>query len=219
MTDQIVVLKNTKTGFQIDTVYNSNDTLFLDLSNKTTIEIPGGRLEVNTYPPPKDVWDVVMISATIIGVVAACWAAYSAYKQLKKENIESRQQIDHLAKLREIDEKRLKLMVKPKLDTRGRRHAGGTDLGFNVINEGNSCRVESIDLVEGSNVVNLRGLNRTLELKKGASIEFAGSTKGGQHPTAISFTLRLKYSDEGEYQYESYVRWRNESLSIETNEL
>ena len=218
MQDQIVVLKNTKQGIELDTVYSSNDTLFIDFNGKSTIEIPDKRIEVNAYTD-KDAWDIVLIICTIIGVAAAAWAAHSAYKQLKKENLESQQQIDHLAKLREIDEKRLRLMVKPTLRVGERGHAGRREVWFNMTNEGNRCHIDEITQINGRDQVIIGGLNRTPELRKDVRIEFRGSVQVDLHPNQIEFRLRVLYHDEGEYQYESIIHWNQQNLTIETNEL
>lgn len=99
MTDQIVVLKNTKKGLQIDTVYNSNDTLFLGLSNKTTIEIPEGRLEVNTHPPENRLIDDLAIWAAVVGGIAAMVGAFLAFYQLFKKDKDKQIQLDRMTGL------------------------------------------------------------------------------------------------------------------------
>ena len=207
-----------RSGIKVDTVYQSNDTLFIDFISKSVIEFPDKKIEINAYVE-KDFWDITLIIFTILGVAAAFWAAYSAYRQLKNENEESQKQIDHLAKLREIDERRLKLQVKPNLRTGGSGYSGGKNLHFTITNEGNKCVIKSMTLAEGDEVVRIRDLSRAPELGKGTSIKFDGETKQGEHPNSVDFKLILKYEDEGGFEYVSEYEWKKSRPSITTYEL
>ncbi len=104
--DQMTVLQNTKEGLVVDTIYNQNDTLFIDFSNKTTVEIPSERLEVNTYPPEKSSLEIAGLWIAIIGGIATLIASIIAIRKLFVKDIltqkrldESQNQLKELTKL------------------------------------------------------------------------------------------------------------------------
>lgn len=255
--DQIVVLKNAKEGIKVDTVYNGSDTLYIDFTGMTIIEVPEKRIDVNTYPS-RDGWEVAGILAAIIGGLAAVIGAFVAFRQLfnKSRNIQA--QIDKLADVAEalkaqnklieegnqnlseyaiqlsksinlkegenkelvaIEQKRLKLMVKPNLRTGGRHTAGGTNFGFHIVNEGQRCKIDSIEMIEGEDQVSISGLKQRPELKSGGQMSFEGRVAGTLNVNEIAFKLRIEYHDEGDFRHESVVGWKGHGIKLETKEL
>jgi len=99
MKDQIVVLKNTRKGLIVDTVYNQNDTLFIDFSQKTTIEIPSDRFEVNTYLPEKSDLEIFVSWASIIGGIAGFIAVAIALFKLFQKDRDKQEQLNKMTGL------------------------------------------------------------------------------------------------------------------------
>ncbi|MEQ8906412.1 hypothetical protein [Ekhidna sp.] len=99
MQDQIVVLKNTKQGIQVDTVYSSNDTLFIDFNGKTTLEIPEKRLEVSTFPPEKSDLEIFVSWASIIGGIAGFIAVAIALYKLFQKDKDKQEQLNKMTGL------------------------------------------------------------------------------------------------------------------------
>jgi len=215
MKNQIIIFQDDGTA---DTIESQRDSLIINLQSNSIIEFPDKRLEVNSYSE-KDFWDVTLILASIIGVIAAVWAANSAYKTLKKGNKDNQLQIEHLARLREIDEMRLKLMVKPNLRVGGAGYAGDGSLNFPITNEGKRCYIDDISVIGGNEIAAFNNLGSINEIKENERVRINGRALDSNHPRQITFIIRINYHDEGGFNYESCIQWNRSNLHIETTEL
>jgi hypothetical protein len=90
---EIIVLKSTKKGIVVDTVYKSSDTLKIDLTTATTLQLPKEQLIVTTISPPKDGIELFGLWAAIIGGIAAFIAVGISFYQLFKKDKDKQKQI------------------------------------------------------------------------------------------------------------------------------
>lgn len=117
-----------------------------------------------------------------------------------------------------IEEKRLRLMVKPRLWSNGGGYRGYENTWhMNISNKGESCVIDSIKQVDGNDIEfhNREGT----EIEKDNSIILNGSTKN-KHPKDTWFQLCIEYHDQGDYKYESIFSWNGGKVKLlETKEL
>ncbi|SHO59930.1 hypothetical protein [Algoriphagus zhangzhouensis] len=226
--NQIVVLQNTKEGLVIDTVYNQNDTLYIDFFNKTTIEIPSKRLEVNTYLPEKGGLEIFSLWAIIIGGIAGLIGAFVAFYQLFKKDTEKqiqlnelKNQTEQLIKQNHLFEKRIRMSVRPLIWTNGSGiRPSEREFHVDVDNMGQLAFLDSIDFLDGDTVEisHWNGKYVPIEKEKG-NIKITGMY-GGLDPEEMSFRFVIKYHDTENYKYETEFEWKNRHARVvETREL
>ena len=99
MSDQIIVLKQTKLGLVKDTIVSANDTLLLNLKNNVQLVFPEEILQVNALEQPKSDIEIVAIwIGVFVGVVTIGYTLYSIYKLFQKAD-SGQEQLDRLAGL------------------------------------------------------------------------------------------------------------------------
>lgn len=226
--DKIVVLKNTKQGMVADTVYNQNDTLFIGFSNKTTIEVPANRLEVNTYPPQRDGLEEFALIAAVLGGIAALVGAFIAFYQLfKKDNekqlqiAELKNQTQQLIEQNRLFEKRIRMQVRPIIWSNGSGiRPFESKFTVDINNRGELAFLDRIEFLEGDNVF-IRDWNSStipIEAKDG-SIIISGDY-GDQNPEEMKFRFLIRYHDSENFRYETEIEWSEKRARIiETREL
>lgn len=110
-----------------------------------------------------------------------------------------------LKKLHEIEEKKLRLSVKPNLWMNGvgtQGHRG--EIKFDLNNKGETAYLTDIILVSGD--IDLHSLSIPYELEKGARRYIFGTSKGDKHITDCSYEIRIIYTDSLKNQYESKIK-------------
>lgn len=220
--DQIVVLKNSKKGIVVDTLYNQNDTLFIDFSNKTNIEIPSERLDVNTFSE-KDAWDIIGIIAAIVAAFTAIIGSYIAIRQLIRKDQEKQNQLDELRsqtnqliKQNELHEKRIRLTVQPDIWSNGHGiRPYENRITVDVNNRGNIAFVDEIVLSEGHGV-RVHNWNQTIPIEKDGRIIVQCEYDDDIQKEDLDFKFIVKYYDQGAYRYETKFHWVNQKITQST---
>lgn len=226
--DHIVVLKNANEGLVVDTVNSQKDTLFIDFSSKTTIEIPSERLEVNTYLPEKGGLEIFSLWAIIIGGLAGLIGAFIAFYQLFKKDTEKQVQLNELKnqtsqliKQNELFEKRIRMSVRPLIWTNSsgiRRFE--REFHVDVDNRGQLAFLNAIEFLDGDTVEirNWNGKYVPIEKETG-NIKITG-IYGGLNPDEMSFRFLIKYHDTENFKYETEFEWKNKiARVVETREI
>lgn len=261
MQTEIVVLKNTKNGIEVDTVYSSNDTLYVE----TTIEIPSKPIEVNTHPPEKSDLEIFVSWASIIGGIAGFIAVGIAIYKLFQKDKDKQEQLNKMTglvgaleaqnelikegndntknylielsrinseqsdtssndRLVQLEEQRLRLMVKPRIWINGGGFNGSTRaLHISIENSGEICFLDSITQVPGEewDRLILREWSTPLPIEKNGGLRVRATLfDPNTHPREANFRIHLNYHDQGDYNYISVVEWAQGRVQlIETNEL
>jgi len=225
--DQITVLINTGESINFDTSLLSNDTLFVDISEKSVIEIPDKRLEVNTYSEKSNL-EIVGIWAAIFGGIAALIGAFIAFRELFKKGAEMQSQLKELKdqtkqliRQNDLFEKRLRMSVKPRIWSNGfgiRRYEN--EFNVSVDNRGKLAFLDSIEFLNGDKV-QIRNWNESTIIieEETGNISITGNY-GDLNPDTMNFRFLIKYHDIENYDYETEFEWINGSAKIkETREL
>lgn len=151
MADKILVLKNTKQGLVVDTVYNSNDTLLLKINNETTITLPDKPIEVKV--PDKGGAEVFGLYAGIIGgIIAAIVALITLWKLVKKDK-ERASEINSLSTIaaqlthmQEEAEKRHKSSKKPHITIKISTNIENKKVSLDFLNSNTNTTITSYKL-------------------------------------------------------------------------
>lgn len=105
-----------------------------------------------------------------------------------------------LNKLHEIEEKRLKLSVKPNLWLNGAGYRGGEGtLHIDLNNKGETAKLLEFNLIEGD--ITLQGLSQPYDLDKDAYRYIYGRTKGEKHIKDCEYKIEVVYSDRLDNKY------------------
>jgi len=246
--DQIVVLRDTKDGMQVDTINSRNDTLFIDLNGKSIIEIPDKRLEVNTYPPSKSYLEVGALWAAILGAGLAFMQLFRRTKKaavqikdlgevanalraqneiMDKSNSNLVEIITALTKsigfkkehdeeLKRIELRKYQIMVMPNLKVGGQGTRGHGHFEFQIINYGESCTIDEMKVIEGSEKIHLF-IPSSLTIDKNQKRKITGTSVG--RANKYVFKILVSYHDQGKFKYESTITWNHSNLTIETKEI
>jgi hypothetical protein len=173
MSDKIIILKHTKTGFIQDTIVSPNDTLRIDVSSTQTIEIPSKPIPVET--PGKDWFDYSLGGITILGaVIAAIYTLKSIKKLFEKDELRELQ-ISKLTNIVEsLDESNKQALRREKLSKRPfislnfkqiRPNQGGGSVILDILNNNPMSNVISFQ-VHG---IQTLGFNSYVSLTPGNS--------------------------------------------------
>jgi hypothetical protein len=256
MSDQFIVLKQTKLGLVKDTIVSANDTLLLNLKNKVQLVFPEEILQVNALEQPKSDIEIIAIwVGVIVGVVTIGYTLYSIFKLFQKAD-NGQEQLDKLAGLvkgieaqnliitegnsvmrdyfaelqnlistgtgssamAEIEQKRFRLSVKPRIWINGSGYNGSNGtMFFDLNNRGELCHYDGYEFISGD-AVSFNSWQTAVEIPKEGRIKINGRSQSG-HPKDIKFKLKLMYHDQEGFKYESILEWNKSAKIIETTEL
>ncbi|UKN01196.1 hypothetical protein K6119_15810 [Paracrocinitomix mangrovi] len=113
MGDKIIILKETKDGIVKDTIYQTEDTISIDISGSQTIVMPSDPIDVNT--PGKDVFDYALGTVTILGAIIAGFYTLKSIRKLYKKDEDKQAQIDKLSSIAEKMEAQNKILEEGNL--------------------------------------------------------------------------------------------------------
>ncbi|MEM5563960.1 hypothetical protein WNY78_02540 [Psychroserpens sp. AS72] len=219
MQDKIIILKNTKNGIVKDTILSVQDTIRLNLENLVKLQRPDGDFVVHTIQEPLsgiEYWGLWI--AAILGVLTIGYTLFQLKKLVQNDN-ELQSQIDELVKLNELTERRLRMTVKPKLWTNGSGY-NGTDhtIHIKINNRGERAFYKGFDVLEGEGAFWIQKWNQDIVIEKDKYIQLSGRTSG--HPKDSNFKIKINYSDDENYQYQTIIEWNNGKVRfLETIEL
>lgn len=227
MPQKIVVLKNTKKGLVVDTVYKSSDTLKINVVTSTALQLPKDQLIVTTITPPKDGIELFGLWAAIIGGIAAFIAVIITFYQLFRKDMNKQKQIDELAnqtaeliKQTKLFDKRIRMAVKPGIWSNGSGRKGHErEFHVDVDNRGEIAFLDKIEFLEGDKVL-IRDWNTgVVPIEKDKTIKITGNF-GSHDPEKMGFKFKISYHDRESYKYETIYEWKNGyARIIETTEL
>lgn len=228
--DKVLVLKNTKQGLSVDTVYNAHDTIIVQLKNETSVTIPDNTIKVEL--PPKSNLDIISSWAVIIGGLAGIIGAFIAFYQLFKsvknkedqiqelknqttqladQTAEFAKQTQELIKQTNWSEKRLRMAVKPYLWSNIGGMVNGV-LQMSIDNRGNICFYDGYEIIEGDNI-NFNKFNRSITIKKDESMMLSANYT--EKPLKeIFFKLKIFYHDQEDFKYESIIEFKQGAVNL-----
>ena len=219
MQDKIIVLKNSKNGLVKDTILSAQDTIRLNLESLVKLQKPDGDFVVHTITEPITLLEQTALFIGIIaGIATLIYTLWQLNKLLKNDN-ELQGQIDELIKLNQLFERRLRMTVKPRLwsNSSGSR---GSDYTFHIQidNRGERAFYKGYEVLEGEGAFEIYTWNQDILIEKDKYIRLTGSTS--QHPLHSNFKIKILYSDDEGYNYETIIEWNNGSVRfLETIEL
>ena len=154
----------------------------------------------------------------LAGIATLIYTLWQINKLLKNDN-ELQGQIDELVKLNSLFEKRLRMSVKPKLWTNGSGY-NGTDYTVHIVvnNRGQRAFYKGFEILEGEGSFWLQEWNQDIVIEKDKHIQLSGHTTG--HPKDTYFKIKINYSDDENYLYQTIIEWDNGKVRfLETIEL
>jgi len=224
---EIIVLKNTKKGLVVDTVYKSADTLKIDVTTATTLQLPKEKLVVTTIEPPKEGIELFGLWAAIIGGIAAFIAVGLSFYQLFKKDREKQAQINELAnqtaeliKQTKLFDKRIRMAVRPGIWCNGSGRRGHEqEFNVQVDNRGEIAFLDKIEFMDGDDILLRNWNNTSIPIEKNGTVKITGNY-GSLNPDTMNFKFKICYHDREGYKYETIYEWKGGFAKIlETKEL
>jgi hypothetical protein len=122
-----------------------------------------------------------------------------------------------IAKLQEIEEKRLRLSVQPRLWLNGAGYKGpeGT-LQIDLNNKGEVAHLDQFELIEGD--IQLQGENLPWDVEKGDRRYIFGKTKGEKHIKDCHYRIAIHYHDALGNKFQAIVDGLGAHARIISNE-
>ncbi len=114
--------------------------------------------------------------------------------------------------LREIEEKKLKLSVKPNLRANVGYHGFSGEMQVYLYNDGEDASVLNIQLI--STEIILYSSQTPIELKKGRQLEIRGRQAGNKHIKDCAIEIDVTYSDKLSNQYVSTIKGTGSGIKI-----
>ncbi|WP_378411392.1 hypothetical protein [Rhodocytophaga aerolata] len=101
----------------------------------------------------------------------------------------------YINRLADVEQRKLKLSVKPKLWLNGASTNGASgDIKIDLNNKGETAYIKDIKLLSGN--INLHSLSLPYELNKSERRYIFGRTTGENHISNTSYTIEVSYEDE-----------------------
>lgn len=120
--------------------------------------------------------------------------------------------------LAEIENKRFRLSVKPRLWINSSGYAGYSgEIHFDLNNRGELCYYDGYEFLEGD-LVEFNNWDKPITIEKEGRIKITGKTLS-KHPKELVFKIKVKYHDQEGFKYESVIEWQKSPRIIETIEL
>ncbi len=226
--DKVLVLKNTKKGLTVDTVYNSQDTIVVQFNTETSVSIPDNTIKVDI--PEKAGLDVFASYAAIFGGLAAIIGAFIAFYQLFKRDRNKEAQIAELVnqttefssqtaeliKQTKINEKRLRMLVKPYLWSNGGGNEVDTSYSNNITmsldNRGELCFYDDYEILEGDEL-NFQRWNRPIEIEKDKNIKLS-APMAEKSLDNTNFKIKVFYHDQEDFKYEAIFEFKGGATKL-----
>jgi hypothetical protein len=118
-----------------------------------------------------------------------------------------------ISQLKEIEEKKLRLSVRPNLWTNGGGYNGSTgEFHIDLNNKGESAILQ--ELINNSEDVVVNNLPSTYELDKGKSRKIFGRQKGDKHIQYCNIDIDVIYSDNLQNRYSSKIQGTGINIKI-----
>ena len=208
MQGDVILLKTTRNGIVQDTAISVQDTIKLNIENLVKFQIPDNDFVVHTISEQAQGIELFGYWIAAIGGVIAILFTYYQFKKLRENDNELQSQIIELVKLNSLFEKRLRMSVKPKLWTNGGGY-NGTDYSIHIEinNRGQRAFYKGFEIVEGKGTFWLQEWNQDIVIEKDGQIQLSGNTTG--HPKDSYFRIKINYTDDENYQYETMIEWGN----------
>ncbi len=215
--DKVLVLKNTKQGLTVDTVYNAQDTIVVQFKNETSISIPDNTIKIEL--PEKSDLDIFSSWAIIIGGLAGLVGAFIAFYQLFKRDKNKEKQIGELIKQttefskqtgelikqNKLNEKRLRMIVKPRVWSNGGGWSNGR-INIQIDNRGELCFYDGYEILEGDKL-DFTKWSTPINLDKEKTIKLTAPTIEKKNDE-ISFNIKIFYHDQENFKYETIFEWK-----------
>jgi hypothetical protein len=120
--------------------------------------------------------------------------------------------------LAEIENKRFRLSVKPRLFIPNSGYAGYSyEVWLSLANRGELCHYDGYEFLEGD-MVEFVEWKDSVEIKKDERIQLSGKSLN-KHPKELSFKMKIFYHDQEGFKYESIIEWNKRAKIIDTIEL
>lgn len=218
MRDIILILHRTKNGLVNDTIIDKNGNLKLDVSGVHTTELLEKPLVVKTQG--KDNFEYFVDIVTILGIIIAAIYTLSSFKKLFKRDEQKDEQIRELSaqtaqiiRQNELYEKRIRMLVKPRLWTNGGGFSGSDgEIYITLNNRGYLCFIDSWVPFDSEDVVFVEWKD-PIEIDNGGRTYLRGQALH-KHPKDIYFKLKITYRDQEENTYESIFDWQSGNTSL-----
>lgn len=202
-----------------DTLIAVSDTINLSLKNAIKLYQGDEELIVKTLAEPKTLieeWGLWI--ASIAAVITIVYTLFALKKLLSKDE-QLQSQINELVNLNKLFERRLRMIVKPRLIING-TGTMGKEKTFTIYihNLGEVAYYKGFEMVEGSENISINKWKVDVPIYKGQQIVLGGHFRGD--PKELYFKFIIKYYDAEKYNYESLIEWNGDKKSIiETREL
>jgi len=120
--------------------------------------------------------------------------------------------------LAEIEQRRFRLSVKPRLYINNSGYAGYSGVIYiSLNNRGELAYYDGYEFIEG-NKVEFHKWKSPIELLKDGRMQLQGKTMS-VHPKDLVFKIKILYHDQEDFKYESIIEWNKSAKIIETVEL
>ncbi|WP_320168136.1 hypothetical protein [Mangrovibacterium marinum] len=202
--DKTIILKSTPQGLVVDTVVSSVDSLHLKAEYHATVSIPDNTVKV--IFPEKSHLDVFSTWAIIVGGLAGLAGAIVAFWQLfKKDKLKEKQiselilQTKEIQKQTEISEKRLRMIVKPRIWC-STYSLQDDRIVVELRNRGEVCYVDTWELILEDSTKIIGGQSGDTEIIGGVGCDISIPV---EHPNLgeLNATLKLRYHDMERFKY------------------
>jgi len=152
---------------------------------------------------------------------AAAFAFWLIYKLYGKSNnsVEAKPVIKAKSHLEELEEKRIRLSVKPRLEINGGFSRGlEGEIQLNLNNKGERASLKSFKVLEGN--VTLHNEHLPFELEKGGGRKIFLKTKDQTNSNVATYKVVIEYEDALNFRYLSTIEGTGAQCKlIETQEL
>jgi hypothetical protein len=158
----------------------------------------------------------------IVNAIEAQNAIINEGNELTRQNIEEIQKLIltgiGTGSLAEIEQKRFRLSVKPRLYIGASGYSDlGNKINIHFFNRGELCYYDGYDIIEGDDV-KFNHFNSAYEINKDDEFILRGELLIKPVKT-IKFKMKIKYHDQAKYKYETIIEWDKFAKIIDTNEL
>lgn len=120
--------------------------------------------------------------------------------------------------LAEIEQRRFRLSVKPRLYINNSGYAGYSgEIHISLNNRGELAFYDGYEFIEGD-AIEIHEWKNPIELPKDGRIQLQGKTMS-VHPKDLVFKIKIFYHDQEDFKYESIIEWNKFAKIIETIEL
>lgn len=213
MDNDTLIFKPTAKGLIIDSVVGGA-TLQPNEVYHVIVSTPDNSIKV--ILPEKSNLEIFSTWAIIIGGLAGVVGALIAFWQLFKKDKIKETQIEQLIEQTRINQKRLRMLVKPRIWSNGGGRVGGRII-MDIDNRGELGFYDGYEIIDGENVA-FEKWNRPIEIGKDARIKLTAPDIDKRLDN-IQFRIKILYHDQEDFKYETIFDWKGgRTKLIETKE-